>query len=342
MILMSKLASLTACMFAMDLALADPEVLEEYYCNGSEVLNNPSQLGGSCAPSVLFGQSLCGAEFLSIADAAPKAIGLLQGGEQLPVIAGRSEPLLCLHGKRMSRTHGEGLGTCTASLVAKDLIVTAKHCLPIQSNIPIYWYPKFWPIAVPVSAYKYSGQRFKVLPVPIYESSFGQGDLVLMRLAGIVTGIPPLAIKALPKPSSKLKFYGHILGSSLVKVDWSIPLPGVKGLGPSLLKNQVFRGGIFSHEEVASMFCASTDQADGASGGPFTDKATGAVVGVLWGGPKDTNVCGEDPPGECLADDDCLTPVGPDYYGDVATRTDILCMPGVLPDKTRKQLNCIP
>ena len=321
------------------------QVDEEYYCDGNPVpflaLHSSKYCPGP--KKITLGAAFCVAEFAVSEGNAPSAIGLLQGGKEFPYIADRHPPLLCLQGRRMSKTLGAKGGTCTATLVAEDLIVTAKHCVEslARAGAPIYWYPKFWPFAVPQKPYKYQGQRFELVAKPIYESRLGQGDLALVRLKQRAAGIAPLAIKVLPKPSTKLQFYGHIVGSSLVKVDWSTPSHRMMAIGPSLLSNQVFQGGNSTHEQVASMFCASADQADGASGGPFIDKTAGAVIGVLWGGPKDTDPCGENPPGDCKADDDCLTPVRLNYFGDIATRTDILCMPGVLPEKIRDQLTCI-
>jgi hypothetical protein len=352
----TKLTSVWFLLWAGSIAAA-PSFGDDFYCNGTDVLNNPAQVDTHCnwaassqdnlntsLRATAFGRALCHAEFAVTEGDAPAAIGLLTSGDQLPIIFEQKTPHMCLKGKRFPRLMSTL--SCTATLVASDLIVTAAHCVDSE-NEPLYWYPKVWPLHAISSKQLYTGRRFKVVARAVIKTHAGKGDLALMQLVQHVTDVEPMAIGALPvkiaNSRPKLDFFGHIKSSSLVRVGWSWmdSTPG-----PELLGNSVYANG--GAGPLAQMFCASSDQADGASGGPFVfmnsigQMTVQTVVGVLWGGPMDIKECGKSAPGQCVTTDYCLEPVGTDYYGDIATRTDILCREGVLKPEVRDKLTCVP
>jgi V8-like Glu-specific endopeptidase len=230
------------------------------------------------------GLGVCTARFVKGSD----SIGLLTrkneyGSVPIPE---EGETAFCIFGQRTPRT--DGTLKCTATWVGTDLVVTAKHC--IAGGIKdLLWLPAFDPI--PESGpTNYQGPRFDVEKV-VYQSDDGGGDLALLAVQFVgAPNVPRQVLKPLPlssntpKPPHALSYFGHLLGGALVGVAYR----DVLNPGPKLLTNWVSDQ---NHHKIEQMFCASSDQANGGSGGPFLDATTGSIVGVLWGGDSDWEKC---------------------------------------------------
>lgn len=268
----------------------------------------------------------------------PNAIGLLFKLEfdEIPVLD-EGVSAMCINGIRGATSYG--MLKCTASWVGQNLIVTANHCVP-NDLTKLIWVPNFSTV-LSTEPYNYDGERYAVVKVD-YQSPSDIGDLALLTVEYVPTEkhklaskIDPLPIAwSLPKSPRDLNYYGHFLGGSLVGVERrSDALPG-----PQLLENWVRAP---TGKSLDQMFCASTDQTNGGSGGPFLDAHSNSLVGVLFGGKGDWVECGKKATGQCKNYDLCLASDS-DYYGDIATRTDVLCEPCVLPEDIRKKLTCAP
>jgi len=309
------------------------EFSEAYECKGVK-LDQRSAIGSGNGPGAAgfaagatlktCGRGLGTAQFVPSLKRAP--FGLLLGVSDRSVVLGvnKSPEKFCLAGQRAPFSiPTKTAESCTATLIGKRLIVTAEHCLREKME---YFYPGF--VSNESTIVKQNEQRVAIGKV-IYRSGQHADIALLELLSAPNASLKRMKIatdflnKPIP-PGRSLVFYGYPKKTSLVQVP-----------GSQTLANQVFRN--VQSKASANLFCASTDQGNGMSGGPyiFNDK----ILGVLHGGPLDyTNaVCGNG----CEKGDACFKTMTKDYFGDSVTRADLLCDPKNVADRAiREEIGC--
>lgn len=158
------------------------------------------------------------------------------------------------------------LPRCTGFLVAKDLLVTAGHCMTSVSECRNFKWVFSYTNDKSVISKKNVYSCKKVIGHRFSSSRFTTKDYAIIQLDRAVTGRKPLKLKMKgnPRKGTEIAVIGH----------------------PSGLPLKITDGAYITQERV-NFFRANLDTYGGNSGSPVFDVNTGEVLGILVEGADD-------------------------------------------------------
>lgn len=155
------------------------------------------------------------------------------------------------------------IASCTGTLVAVDVVLSASHCFDHESGVR--------DVGDFVVDLRAGSKRFRSVEVVVFGTETGADDLALVRLMDPVPAdvARPVVIASLPPaPRARVTMYGYGCTSR--------PAP----LEPTLGGSVITSGAPDDKRKVSFPWGAETRSAcPGDSGGPVVD-AAGAIVGV--------------------------------------------------------------